>query len=102
MLPPPRPADLRAGVESAPSARGVDAIGEVLREEAGKEAQKPILAAQNALIKLGYSLRADGVPSAATSAALRDFERAHSLPMSTDVTARLLKHLTAAANASGR
>ena len=39
---------------------------------------------------------------AATSAALRDFERAHSLPASIDVTPRLLKQLNAAANASGR
>jgi hypothetical protein len=126
VLPPARPADLggvepapsargvdaigdilRAdsgpgGVEPAPSAHGVDAIGDILRADSGKDAQKQILAAQNALIKLGYSLRADGSPGAATSAALRDFERAHSLPLSTEVTPRLLKLLTAAANASGR
>ncbi len=102
VLPPSRPADLGVGADSAPNARGVDAIGEVLREESAEEAQKAILAAQNALTKLGYSLKADGTANAATLAALRDFERAHSLPISTDVTPRLLKRLTAAVNASGR
>ncbi len=101
-LPPTRPANLGAGVESAPGAPGVDAIGDILRADAGRDAQKQMLAAQNALIRLGYSLKADGSPSAATTAALRDFERAHSLPVSAELTPRLLKHLTAAANASGR
>jgi hypothetical protein len=102
VLPPTRPANLGSGVEPAPSAHGVDAIGDILRADSGKEGQKQILAAQNALIKLGYVLKADGLANAATSAALRDFERAHSLPVSTDVTPRLLKQLTTAASASGR
>jgi hypothetical protein len=102
VLPPERPAGLGASGEGAPAARHVDAIGDILREDASKEGQKAVLAAQSALIKLGYSLHADGVANAATLAALRDFERAHSLPVSTEVTPRLLKHLTAAANAAGR
>ena len=102
-LPPSRPADL-GGVDAigdvlrADSAK--DAIGEVLRADSAKDAEKQWLAAQNALIKLGYPVKADGSPSAATAAALRDFERAHSLPLSSDLTLRLLKQLTAAANAS--
>jgi hypothetical protein len=92
VLPPTRPADLG----------GVDAIGDVLRADSAKDAERQLLAAQNALIKLGYSLKADGSPGAATSAALRDFERAHSLPLSSDLTPRLIKQLTAAANASAR
>ena len=52
------------------------------------------------MIKLGYPVKADGAPSAATTAALRDFERVHSLPLSNDVTPRLLKQLTAAAAAA--
>jgi len=102
VLPPARPAALASDAGSPAGGRGVDAIGEVLREEADKEAQKSILAAQNALIKLGYALGADGTLDAATAAALRDFERAHALPLSTEVTPRLLKHLTAAAAAAGR
>lgn len=115
-LPPSRPADLggvdaigdilRAdsspeGIEPASNPGGVDAIGDILRADSGKDAQKQVLAAQNALIKLGYSLKADGSPGAATSAALRDFERSRSLPLSTEITPRLLKLLTAAASASG-
>jgi peptidoglycan hydrolase-like protein with peptidoglycan-binding domain len=102
-LPPSRPADL-GGVDAigevlrADSAK--DAIGEALRADSAKDAEKQWLAAQNALIKLGYPVKADGSPSAATAAALRDFERAHSLPPSSDLTPRLVKQLTAAANGS--
>jgi hypothetical protein len=102
VLPPVRPADLAVGVESTPKFRRSDAIGDILREESGKEAQRSILAAQNALIKLGYSVRADGLPSAATSTALHEFERAHSLPLSTEITPHLLRRLAAAANAAER
>ena len=55
-----------------------------------------------ALVRLGYVVKADGEPSAATSTALRDFERAHGLPPSNDVTPRLLKALSAAVNVAGR
>ena len=104
-LPPSRPADL-GGVDAigdilrADSAK--DAIGEVLRADSAKDAEKQWLAAQNALIKLGYPVKADGSPSAATAAALRDFERAHSLPLSSDLTPHLVKQLTAAASASSK
>jgi len=102
VLPPARPADLRddaiGDALRADPAR--DAIGDVLRAQSAKDAEKQMLAAQTALIKLGYSLKADGSPSAATSAALREFERAHSLAPSSELTPRLLKQLTAAANAS--
>jgi hypothetical protein len=99
VLPPERP----SGLEAAPGAgRRGDAIGDILREDSDKETQKAILAAQNALIRLGYTLHADGVENAATLTALREFERTHSLPISTDITPRLLKHLAAATGASGR
>jgi len=97
--PPTRPADLAGAGDAPANPRGVDAIGDLLRVEADKDAQKALLAAQNALIKLGYPVKADGAPSAATTAALRDFERAHSLPLSSEMTPRLLKQLTAAAAA---
>jgi hypothetical protein len=93
-LPPSRPTDL--GAAPAASPHGVDAIGALLRERSAKEEQKELLEAQNALVKLGYVLKADGAPSAATAAALRDFERAHALPLATDMSPRLLKRLLAA------
>jgi hypothetical protein len=97
--PPARPTDLAGGNDATATPRAGDAIGDLLRAEADKDAQKTLLAAQNALIKLGYPLKADGAPSPATTAALRDFERVHSLPLSNDITARLLKQLTAVAAA---
>jgi hypothetical protein len=90
--PPTRPAQLG----------GDDAIADMLRADQEQEAQKRLAAAQTALVKLGYVLKADGEPSAATSTALRDFERAHGLPPSNDVTPRLLKTLSAAVNVAGR
>ena len=81
---------------------GDDAIADMLRADQEQEAQRRLAAAQTALVKLGYVLKADGEPNAATSTALRDFERAHGLPPSNDVTARLLKTLSAAANVAGR
>ena len=114
VLPPARPADLGADAigdvlraDPAKDAIGDvlradparDAIGDVLRAQTSKDAEKQMLAAQTALIKLGYVLKADGSPSAATAAALRDFERAHSLPLSSELTPRVVKQLTAAVSA---
>jgi hypothetical protein len=96
VLPPERPAGLSAAANPAPPARHTDAIGDILRETAVKGDQREILTAQNELIKLGYSLRADGVADSATLTAMHEFERAHSLPVSNEVTTRLLRHLAAA------
>jgi hypothetical protein len=95
--PPARPAQPAAG-----TAGGGDAIAQVLRAEDEQETQKRLAVAQAALVKLGYVVKADGEESAATSLALRDFERAHGLPLSNDVSPRLLKALTAVASAAGR
>ena len=59
-----------------------------------------IVAAQTALAKLGYAVKADGTHGAATDQALREFEKAHGLPISTEVTPHLVKQLSAAARAS--
>jgi peptidoglycan hydrolase-like protein with peptidoglycan-binding domain len=60
-----------------------------------------ILAAQTALVKLGYSVKPDGKEGAATQQALREFEHAHSLPPATEITERLVKQLTLAARGGG-
>jgi hypothetical protein len=96
--PPARPVQLGGAATSG----GDDAIADMLRADQQQEAQKRLLAAQAALVKLGYVVKADGEPSAATSTALRDFERAHGLPPSNDVTPRLLKALTGAVTVAGR
>jgi hypothetical protein len=96
--PPARPVQLGGAATNG----GDDAIADMLRADQQQEAQKRLLAAQAALVKLGYVVKADGEPSAATSTALRDFERAHGLPPSNDVTPRLLKALTGAVTVAGR
>ena len=99
--PPTRPVAL--GAPAAAAATGpVDPIGDMLRTSEREEAQKRLAAAQTLLIKLGYVVKPDGEANAATITALRDFERARGLPPSNDVSARLLKALTAAASVAGR
>jgi hypothetical protein len=98
--PPPRPAGLGAANESVSLPRTGDPIGDIIRAGGNKDLQRLMAAAQNALVKLGYPIKTGGVPGADTAAALRDFEKAHGLPISTEVTPRLVKLLNAAATSS--
>jgi hypothetical protein len=99
-LPPARPA-AAAAAESSPSAPS-DPITDLLRGEPRVDGAHLILSAQTALAKLGYPVKPDGNDGLATQQALRDFERAHGLPLSSDITPRLVKQLTVAARAGGR
>jgi hypothetical protein len=96
--PPVRPSDAADGSPS----RAADPITGLLREEARADTARLTLAAQTALVKLGYSVKPDGNEGVTTQQALRDFERAHGLPLSTEITPRLVKQLALAARASGR
>ncbi len=98
--PPPAPAAIAR--EAPPAApRAPDAIGELLRGgEAPPDNSRLVTAAQAALAKLGYPVKADGAQRAATDQAVREFERAHNLPVTTEITPRLVKQLNAAARAS--
>jgi hypothetical protein len=95
-LPPARPAD-----PAAVSAPASDPIADLLAGEANSDASRLTLTAQTALAKLGYPVKPDGKEGAATEQALRDFERAHGLPLGTDITERLVKQLTQAARGGG-
>jgi Putative peptidoglycan binding domain len=97
--PPVRPANLGVPADAAASvaARAGDPIRDLLRGETGKDASHLIIAAQNALIKLGYTVKADGVAGASTIAAIREFEHSHGLPASSEITPKLVKQLSAAA-----
>jgi hypothetical protein len=97
--PPPRPAGLGPANESVSLPRTADPIGDIIRAGGNKDSQRLIATAQNALVKLGYPIKT-GAPGADTAAALRDFERAHGLPISTEITSRLVKLLNAAATSS--
>ncbi len=96
--PPARPTDTVDG----PPSRASDPITDLLREEARVDAARLVVAAQTALVRLGYPVKPDGNEDAATQQALRDFERAHGLPVSTEITRRLVKQLTLAARTGGR
>jgi hypothetical protein len=98
--PPHRPAGLGAANESVPLPRTADPIADIIRAGGNKDSQRLIATAQNALVKLGYPIRTGGAPGADTAAALRDFEKARGLPISTEVTPRLVKLLNAAATSS--
>ena len=111
--PPPAPAVAReapAPVAAAPppiraggAQRASDPIGDLLRgDPPAVDDPHLVVAAQTALAKLGYSVKADGAQGAATDQALRDFERAHGLPISTEITSHLVKQLTSAARAAAR
>ena len=97
--PPTRPVNLGAAPDApAPTAtHPADPIRDLLRGDGAKDSTHLTLAAQAALGKLGYSLKPNGVAGPATLAAIHEFERAHGLPQSTEITAKLVKQLTAAA-----
>jgi hypothetical protein len=97
---PPPPARPPAAAGSA--ARSTDEIGSWLRGEAPADDSRLVMAAQTALVKLGYTVKADGNEGASTHQALRDFQRAHGLPLTTDLTPRLVKQLEAAARSQAR
>ena len=91
-LPPPRPA------AEASVAHASDPIGDVLKGSGAKETQKLVMSVQTALAKLGYSVKATGTAGPETTNAIREFEKARNLPISVEITPRLLKSLTSAAN----
>jgi hypothetical protein len=83
-----------------PPVRAEDPIRDLLRGESGKDSSHQVVAAQEALVKLGYAIKADGVIGASTEQAIQQFERAHALTPSNEITPRLVKLLSAAANAA--
>ncbi|WP_036292877.1 peptidoglycan-binding protein [Methylosinus sp. PW1] len=73
-----------------------DAIGALLgNKDAPKasEADKNVQAAQRALAKLGYALHADGKMGGATKQAIEKYERDNHLPVTGEVTQKLLRKL---------
>ena len=56
---------------------------------------KSVLAAQRALVKLGFVLNPDGVAGAATRQAIERYERDHGLPVHGKVTPALSRQLSA-------
>ena len=101
-IPVPPAARAAAAGEASSSPRVPDPIAEVLRGEPRAEGARLTLAAQNALVKLGYAVKPDGSEGSATQEALRDFERAHGLPLTTEIGPRLVRQIKSAARRAAR
>ena len=119
-LPPRPPAPADAGPASQPTSaasaqpkpaigenapvRSTDQIGELLRggAEPRRDVSRTVAAAQAALARLGYPVKADGVEGAETEQALHEFQRAHGLTLTTEITPHLVKQLTTAARVEAR
>ena len=56
-----------------------------------------MLAAQRALVKLGYVLKADGVAGPTTRQAVEIFERERKWPVKGELTPKVMKEIMAAA-----
>jgi len=85
--------------EPRAAARVPDQIGALLRGNPIGDGSRLVRSAQIALAKLGYPVKADGAEDGATRRALRDFERAHGLVLTTEINPALVKQLSAATRA---
>ena len=111
-LPRPRPASLGAASPepaspaavkaetTKPATKAFDAIAQLLsggtapRTEAA-EKDKTVVFAQRALAKLGYSLHQDGVFGGTTRQAIEKFERANGMPVTGELSRKILHKLSA-------
>ena len=102
VLPPVRPVRSASAPGSAANSAD-DAIADLINGGSSRDdGRKLIMAAQSALAKLGYAVKVDGDANAATMQAIGDYEKRHNLPPSTAIGPRIVKTLTAAANAGAR
>ncbi len=100
----PAPAPLAAPEPPRPSPVAVarlekndDPIANLLRAQS-TDRRKLTSSAQNALARLGYPLKATGILDAETKSALAAFEKSHKLPVTNEITPKLVKSLSAAAD----
>lgn len=92
----PTPAPRPTVVALARAQKSDDAIADFLRAQA-PEKRRLTLAAQEALVKLGFSIKATGALDAQTRSALREFEKSRHMTASTEISAKLVRALKAAA-----
>jgi Putative peptidoglycan binding domain len=65
----------------------------VKAERSPSTPSKPVMAAQRALVKLGFVLKPDGVAGATTQRAIERYERDHGLPVRGGLTPTLMRRL---------
>ncbi len=87
-----------AATTAEPPARP-DRISQILEQNGGAppKPNRTVLAVQRALVKLGYVLRADGIDGEATHRAIVQYESDHHLPAHGEMSAKLLRQLSAEA-----
>ncbi len=90
---PPRPSP----VAVAHADKVEDPIAGLLRAQ-GTDKRKLTLAAQTSLARLGYPIKATGALDADTKSALTAFQKAHKLAITNEITPKLVKSLSAAAD----
>jgi hypothetical protein len=78
-----------------------DAIGDLLHQERSDEDARMLQSARSALGKLGYPVKADAGESSVRDA-IRDFEKAKGLPLTNEITPKLVKRLNEAAKSAAR
>ncbi|MGP8231633.1 MAG: peptidoglycan-binding protein [Methylovirgula sp.] len=85
-----------AAAAGEPPARP-DRSSQILEENSGMppKPSRTALAAQRALVKLGYVLRADGIDGEATHRAIAQYESDHHLPARGELSAKILRQLSA-------
>ena len=83
------------------AAHAPDQIAALLRGKPIDDESRLVRAAQIALAKLGYPVKPSGAEGGATRRALREFERAHGLTPTTEISPELVKQLSAAVRAGG-
>jgi hypothetical protein len=93
---PPRPPQPTTVAHAA--AKSPDAIADFLRAQS-PDKKKLTLAAQGALAKLGFSVKPTGALDAQTRSALAEFQKSRHMPVSAEVTPKLVSALKAAAQA---
>ena len=83
------------------AAHAPDQIAALLRGNPVDDKSRLVRAAQIALAKLGYPVKPGGAVGGATEWALREFERAHGLTPTTEISPELVKQLSAAVRPGG-
>lgn len=99
----PAAAPVRQASDEAGETRRRDPISQLLKNGPAQEApaatapgpNKSVLAAQRALVKLGFVLQMDGIAGASTRRAIERYERERKLPVAGEVTPALLRRLSA-------
>ncbi len=85
----------QSDVSAAPRKEPKDPIAALLRGEPSPEKPGRIAAVQRALLKVGFTVHADGALGAGTRQAIERFERDRGLPETGDLSPRTIRELSA-------